>query len=446
MLKKIRLGLEGGKATTCALTVGSGEGRPALELSISVELPGGLAPLDWTIRLAVTGDGTMKDRLVVPLLRAQHRQHKELSGLRELIKDKDHVIQKLLDKLESIGTDLGQVFAQAAGRPGRKGDWHKDRVKGMATFDYEKWREDLSQDQPQDIMELLKESFTGPEDGARYSRSVVDGTASGDEESWWQSIVGLTINLSSGKVSTSKGFKKGQSFPKQTPIEALSSPLPSPRKTTPEIPRQASALEEAFEPLPSPQKADNETDDDNNLDAVLQASRKPSSPLPVPKTRRVIGQIGGKKKVASPTPDAQRQDQREPERPKSSADTISDELTAPATINKPTARPKKKLGQIGGKKRKSTTPPPDVTTRNGGDAAIAGTPKKSTGVQEEKRHAPNAKEEEESARGRPSVKAERSATPPPRETSDERADRKREQLKKELAQRAKAPAKKKRKL
>lgn len=452
LLDKIRQGLAGEKGTACSLTIGHGEGRPALEFGVTVDLPGGLAPLEWTFKLASSGDGAVKDNLITPLLRLQHIQHKEIDGLREVIKDKDHVIQKLLDKLESMGTDLGQVFAQAAGRPGRKGDWHKDRVKGLAAFNYAPWRRDVSQDQPEDLLELLMETFGGTEDETKIVKAV-DTAPRDEQDSWWQSIGGLTINLGSGKVSTMKGNNKGRPTNNQSTEEDDISATPHQKVSSPQ--KEAIAgEEEAFEPLPNSQKADEETEDDDDLDAPSQAQlpQKAQSPLLVSKPKKTLGKIGGKKKTPSPSPvkspDHKSRSSGTPDHgePVSSADTAKEDAAPSDRADEALPKPKKKLGQIGGKKKREATPPPEPADDEETASSVGQqTPKKKLGVIGHRKETPK-KEEEEPARGRQAVKAERSVTPPPRETSDERADRKREQLKKELEQRAKAPAKKKRKL
>ena len=75
----------------------------------------------------------------------------------DVLKDKDHVIQKLLDKLEEQGTELGQIFPQVAGKVGRKVDRKKaeDKVRGIARFDVDTWKKGLSHEEPGDISKLI---------------------------------------------------------------------------------------------------------------------------------------------------------------------------------------------------------------------------------------------------------------------------------------------------
>ena len=79
------------------------------------------------------------------------------------------------------------------------------------------------------------------------------------------------------------------------------------------------------------------------------------------------------------------------------------------------------------------------------------TPKRKLGAIGLKHQSPAMKKEglsqleELEIRGRTSVNPEKEKPPQPRETSEERTDRKRQELKHELEEKAKAPVKKKRK-
>lgn len=449
-LKKVQLGLNGSPNTSLALTIGSAdEGRPNLEIGVTVDLPGGLAPLEWPIQLSEAEDATIKSYLIMPLLRAQHMQHKEIEGLREVIRDKDHVIQKVVDKLETMGTDLGQIFAQAASRPGRKGEWNKDRVKGMAAFDQDKWRKGLHADQPRDFSALLEETFGSHQEGSFASLIPTDAVTK-DEKEWWGSISGLTVNLGDGKISTNRDSKKTRN---NAAKRAQASPSPSSSANVPNISNEPSFVEEdAFEPLPASPKPEEETEDDEDLPnppegfSTRRVARKSSSPLPLPvsKPKKTFGKIGGKKQAG---PDPKPEPELEPE-PKSQASKAKTVITETTSESSTVPRPKKRLGQIGGKKKEKETTPklePDPK-REPEISQPALTLKKKLDIASHERSVPKAEELEDQPRGRAAIKPEQSASPPPRETSDDRADKKREQLKRELEQKAKAPTKKKRKL
>ena len=505
-LEKIKLGLVGGKDTTLALTISADAGRPSIVLNIIIKLPGGLAPLEWPVRLAAAPQSLLTGQLILPLVRAQHAKTRELEGLKDMLRDKDHVIQKLLDKVEASGTDLGQVFPQVAGKPGRKVERKKaeERVKGMGHFDMEAWRRSLGVEVIQDTAQLIREVFTG----ASVQPLTVEGSTEelDAEESWWDSIKGITVNLDSGKISTS-GF-------------ARSSKVKSPAK--PALRQEDSIDDDAFQVqatpphlAPPPQHsqprptASDSTDDDDDLDAPSQRSTQrskipdsfPASPppkVPSPKPPKKLDKLGGKKKAPTPEPppptedDDATEDDVSPPRKASTQKRTASPDPEPA---KPTSKPKKGLlGKIGGKKEPSPSepepepeptpvseepaPPPakpkkgklgkiggkkkfDIATINYNPDSTSETTlpitdtlaKSKLGVigggrktlPAVEQGASSSKTEENNERGRTPFKVEKEQTPEPRETSLERADRKRAQLKRELEQKAKAPAKKKRK-
>lgn len=387
-IEKIKAGLEGGQNTTLALTINSDADRPSLTLHISVSLPGGLAPLAWPVRLAASPPAQLTSQLIVPLLRVQHARMQEISGLVEALKEKDHVIQKLLDKMESQGTELSETFPQAAGRPGRKVDRKQavERVRGLGVFDMEEWRKRLDRNESRDTSELIRQVFTGEivETGPADS-DLVTGE---EQDSWWDSIKGITVNLGTGKISTN-GVVKNTKPP-----------------TRPVVQKQDSVDndDDAFQVMSTPPhlsksaktpaaQGDNSTDDEDDLDAPSQRSKIPDSypqpspppPLSPPKPKKLLGKIGGKKIAARPKSpvhdDVSTDDEDEPihkpivpSRVKEQTKSVNDEegstedepsppktnlkkqMTSPIPELTP-RKPAKKLGKIGGKKEAPPPPP-----------------------------------------------------------------------------------------
>jgi len=151
-ISKLKLALEGDSATTLALTIDKGTDRPSLTINISVSLPGGLAPLDWSMHLSASPPLELTNQLIMPLLSAQHQCMQEMTGLVGVLRDKDHLIQKLLDRLENQGTELSELFPQAGRKVGRKLDRKvaEERVKGLGLFDIDKWKAGLNLDKSPD--------------------------------------------------------------------------------------------------------------------------------------------------------------------------------------------------------------------------------------------------------------------------------------------------------
>lgn len=484
LLEKIRLGLEGHHDTTSALTINADNDRPTIILNLTVPLPGGLAPLQWPIRLSAAPQSLFASQLTMPLLGTRHAQMQEVKSLGEVLEAKDHVIQKLLDTMESQGTELSQVFPQAAGKAGRKLDRKKaeERVKGLARFDMVAWRQGLDTGNLQDAGQLMSEVFEGDTtDGLK-----IESSATGEEgsENWWESIKGITVNLNTGRISTN-GL--GKPSP-QNKRPSLKSALQEPSDENDGFQVQADPIRLASRaPKSSPPKPplDDSTDDnDDDLGDPSQVSRipdsfpnpesqspsrhhPPASPLPpapsLPKPKKQLGRIGAKKAAPKPSPP-----------PIDEEATTDDSALSPARRDAPSPTPepepapkpkpaKGKLGKIGGKKAAPPAPEPDpepalpttpkIKSKLG---KIGGKKKASTPAPDSPeariKSSPHSTQEEASLssntvdgdRGRETVKDEKEKTPEPRETSLERADRKRAELKRELELKARQPVKKKR--
>lgn len=530
-LEKIKLGLAGGKGTTLALTINGDPDRPSLVLSVSVNLPGGLLPLQWPVRLSAAPQTLLTSHLTMPLLQTQHAHMQEITGLMDVLKDKDHVIQKLLDKLEEQGTELGQIFPQVAGKVGRKVDRKKaeDKVRGIARFDVDTWRQGLSHEQPEDISKLIGEVFSAQ----IHTASTGIPSAPEDQPIWWEDIKGLTVQLDSGKISTKGPPKANKSKPQPPALKQDETQQEDDAFQTPATPPPATTTSRV---TAKSTKIDDSTDeDDEDFDGPSQQSRVPDSfpaspPPPSPKPTRKLGGLGKKKAARQPSPAPLANDDNDDEN--GTADDISPQESSPARreTNSSTPdpvpvphRPQKKLGKLGGTKKAAPPPEPEAEVepepqhssteddeeagkekekepslspppmppskakksklgslgRKKNTAAASAsvepdpepassppastppetqpgsnttTPKRKLGGlrgNKKGKKEDEVKEEQNSQRGggsSPLVPGkEKTKTPEPRETSLERADRKREALKRELEEKAKAPVKKKRK-
>jgi hypothetical protein len=496
-LDKIKLGLAGTKDTTLALTIKADADRPSLVLNISVQLPGGLAPLEWPVHLAAAPQSLMTSQLTIPLLRAQHARVQEMASLAEVLRNKDHVIQKLVDKLEGQGTELGQIFPQAAGKVGRKLDRKRaeERVKGLAQFNMDAWRESRDREISRDPAQLIGDVFAG--DDAK-TLGIEGGISMSEEtDSWWDSIKGITVNLDTGKISTNGIARASKTPPNALPplrkedtiesndnfqVQATPPHLATPPRRAASKPvmddstddedldarSQRSKIPDSFPPspppaAPSPKKPkklgaigakkavpkldppDEESTEDEpsspNKPSPEKTTACPPTEKAPAKPQRKLGKIGGKKEVPPPEPEPE----REVSPPPGKASPVPE-------VHKPK---KGKLGQIGGRKKQAETSPTPEEAQPEAEASTSSTtpkPKRKLGAIGNRHQSPATgqegsplKTEETERRGRASVKPEKEKTPPPRETSEERADRKRLQLKRELEEKAKAPVKKKRK-
>lgn len=473
LLDKIQLGLEGGRDTALALAVNTDAGRPSMTLSVTVPLPGGLAPLEWSIELAAASQQLLTDQLIVPLLEAQQMRMREMASLADMLREKDHVIQKLMDKLEARGTELGQVFPQVAGKAGRAVDRRKaeEKVKGLSRFEMEAWRRGLRSEEPRDVGELVGQVFAA--DGLSNLKTRNASNVVKEPVNWWDRVKGDSFGLSGGK--TPSHGHHGKTSPKRTLKEQPAPDENSDFQIQGTPPHLASPAPKSTGAEP-PTDDTTDDEDDEDLDAPSQQSRIPDSfpssppkPKPLAAAPRKLGVIGRKKRELP----------SDPSPPISHESTTGD--TSPSPVKEPTSperrpasstaapKPKRVLGRIGGKKevtpkpkdstevdRESIEPTPTPVPTHAPETKspqpdAAPSPKKKLGVVGGRKIGKAAREEEAGSEAPTETlkkEKEESTTPlppQPEETEEERADRKREMLRRELEEKARAPVKKKRK-
>lgn len=485
LLDKIRLGIDGGKGTSLSLAINRDADTPEITLNITVDLPGGLNPLEWPIILTPASQSLLTAHLVVPLLEAQQMRMREMASLADILRDKDQVIQKLVDKLESEGTELGQVFPHIAGKSGRKIDRKsaEEKVKGLKLFDKQVWRQGLENGESPNIEQLASQIFGS---GGPWNLNIKGSSnISKRPDNWWQSLKGDTFELCSKMPTLDERSKakKGKGAEKSVPKEEESTEDDDDFQVQVTPPRRAQ--NEQKRGTDQPMDDESTEDDDDDLDAPSQKPKIPdSSPpsqlakSPVKKAPKKLGVLGGKREPPKPIPEDDDETEGSTPSPIQKSHRLADRSASPVA-EPSTAKPKRTLGRVGGKK---TSPQPEVEEpakeqpkpsrgrlgQIGGKKkeptpspsepepeaeAVASPPKPAVETKKKLGSLGGAKSKaggeasvrpSEEPRGR-AIKQEEEKEPPPRETSEERANKKREQLKIELEQRAKAPAKKKRK-
>jgi hypothetical protein len=112
-LSRIESALSGAPDSSLRLSRGQQQGN--LNLQISSKLPEPLPTLQFTIELDLAPPRELTAQLVSPLLVEYNHQVEQTGFLIERLKEKDHIISKLIDKLTIMGLDLGTIFPSAAG-------------------------------------------------------------------------------------------------------------------------------------------------------------------------------------------------------------------------------------------------------------------------------------------------------------------------------------------
>ena len=455
-LSKIESALNTENGTALSLLAANNDGA-VLTMDLSAKLPHPLPAFVWNLQLELQPRQDTERLLVTPLIHQANRLKQQIDQLVNELQDKDRVISKICDRLETSGNDLTTVFPgvsniKTSRKKGQREQLAK-HVKGLADFDYLNWRaqhasvgskEEMDDFQLDHVFSYLPKS---------------DSTESSYHADWWQSLSSHSQNqpkFRNGAGSNSASQRKNPN-PRHDADESMqdddfqiqSTPPHLQHQSLPDANRFDKSASNSASPVAAEKPAtiengdDSETEDEeDDLDATpRKLPPNPASPprlsqpkpaLPAP---RKLGTVGGHSAAKHSLP-----------------------LEAAAPEEKPIeAKPRSKLGKIGGKAKAMEVPAPEPQDDDEDDDLNATAPAKpaKVGVIGGKRSAPQAEGDgvkEDMPKGAAAEEETRSArattktkSPPPREDSQERADRKRDQLKRQLEERAKAPAKKKRK-
>ncbi|KAJ9132096.1 Xrcc4-like factor 1 [Pleurostoma richardsiae] len=450
--------------STISLSLSVGDDTAGdLVLHITCVLPRPLKPLKWPMYLKKCPSSTMATKLVVPLVQAQHARKQEIGALVETLREKDAVITKLVDKLEVTGTGLEHVFNMMPGRKKVTRAVAEERVKGLAQFDEAEFRTKFNKAQGEgssaaNLSELIQDVFDS--DTGLRNHSELEIPDSSQLDGWW-------TKLGKGLVTLTERQK-------EAPKESTPPPLSKPAnydddefqvQATP--PHLMSAKKRAIASRPTIND-DDETTDGEELSQIPDSNPPPRSlPLKASQSAKPsrIGDIG--KKKASPTPKSPTVSfptyakANEAGDGSETASDAGDAEEVPLQASPPqqaSSLPKRGLGRIGGKTKAqpsqlamSTSPETHLSSSQVSKSAKGklGHIGKKVGPAGSSQSSQTMRDSE---RGRSRTPAagdggsSEAQEKRPRETSEERADRKRSELQRELDRKAAAgPVKKKRK-
>ncbi|KAB5578769.1 XRCC4-like factor-domain-containing protein [Coniochaeta sp. 2T2.1] len=469
-----------------------------LEIHVTVVLPKPLRPLKWPIYLKKLPQSAVATELVLPLIHSHHARAREVDDLIGSLKEKDGVITKLVDKLEAVGTGLEHVFTALSGRRKVTRALAEERIRGLAPFKEDEFRKhaeaaDRDADGADDVVALLGNVFG--KGGGLPPGSALDIGDSPALNDWW-------TKLGKGKTSAlvSRGKDKGSaSSSKANSQSAPTRPAPVPMDDDGDE-TESGDDEDDFQVQSTPPKATHtkpskkpkEDIEDDDEDFEVQATppsrkrdrhpratrvleddddetegeeaeipdsmpTKPSPPKePSKPTGKRLGAIGGRNKKPPPEEETPPPPPT-PSPPHTHAHPAqADDASATASDSSPSPPPPPKssqprrgggIGRIGGRKpappAKATTPEPSqppagsqqtprrrlgLIGKQAPGSADRGRGRTKTPVQDDDDDAEGKEKEEEK-----------------RETSQERADRKRAELKRELEAKHQQPVRKKRK-
>lgn len=417
-----------------SLTLSKGK-DDSIEVHITCVLPEPFKPLKWPLYLKKCPASTLATELVLPLIQSHEARAREIDYLITTIRDKDAVINRLVDKLESNGMGLEHIFNKLLGKRKVKRKEAEGKIKGLAPFVETDFRKDGVQEATisTDIPTLLDAVFR--ETGLEHNPEM-EFEASGMLDNWW-------TELGRGRkvVLAERSKRATQTPPPPEPpakgdddddfqVQATPPGLRSANKRRGTATRQT-VIDD-----------DDTTSDGEDEDVQMTESPPRGSTRASPKSTpaRRLGALGGRKRQPSrsPSPSPAMAEEDDGMASETASEAEGDAPPPPSSRTTPRKGGLGRIGGIGGKaKQKEPEPEPERSP----SPPPASHPK---------RHklgtigkAPSQKPDTRAtSRGRsksPSV------APKPRETSEERADRKRAELQKELEWKAAAgPAKKKR--
>ena len=172
-----------------SLSVDESNDIQQLTLHATTSLPHPLQPLEWNFRLVLAPQPTFASEFVTPLLSQQLTAEAEKSSLLQQLKDKDHVISKLIEKMQGDGVGLVKVFPGAvSSKSGTTGPNARRAVaksiKGLAEFDQDQWQSQLAKDNGpfRDWGDFLAKAFD--DDG----KDIGEGPQVSEYGEWWKRI------------------------------------------------------------------------------------------------------------------------------------------------------------------------------------------------------------------------------------------------------------------
>ncbi|KAF4975646.1 hypothetical protein FZEAL_7581 [Fusarium zealandicum] len=436
----------------------SDAGDDSLTLNITCELPG-LQPLKWPIHLKKLPPSAIATDLVLPLVQAHLTRTFEVESLVRMLSQKDAVLTKLLDKLEAMGTGLEHIFNPLSGKKKISRAAASDKVPGLASFERHRWKSDLAyaDDVPSNTHSLVENVFGG--EGLHFE-STMEIAESPRLDQWWKDFRGASSTERRSHEGAAPSREKTP--PPMEPEVGDDDDDFQVQSTPPHVSGSRKATVAASKPTADDASTEGGTESPSSTKDAPAASETPAESKP----SRRLGTLGRKKQstpprspspVQRPKPQALSQKIDDSE---TASETEDDGAAAslpeddPVVSSPPPSKPvakKSGIGRIGGAKSKQLAAESsrslESETSDNAARPVAHHPHKKLGVigkTKEDDHDPALVTTEDRGRGRSAAKDNTSKTNP-RETSQERADRRREELKRDLEKKAAAgPAKKKR--
>lgn len=467
-----------------------------LLLDVTCILPAGFRPLKWPIRLKHGGPAALVADLVLPLVQAHLTRSQEVEALLGIIREKDGVISRVVDKLESTGARMEHVFS-ALVNTGKKKITRavaEARVKGLAPFDAAGFKRkfrggddapDGEEDGPgnsrikgpvaaRDVKDLMDSVF----EPALQRHPSLEYPEWPALDNWWKDIQ----EESGDKIRLVQRNRLSSSRKTPPPSEKRPSGNDDDDdddfevQVTPPHLLSARRAEQAKKQAPPPVD-DESTDSGGEGETQIPDSNPPPRVQTPTKPARRIGAIGRRRKEPDPEPEPDPEAETASEggaaeAPRSRAEVATNngagsetasDADEPVVVDLSSPKPKPargRMGRIGAAAKANEDKPPESSNtaaaeEDDGPAAAKARParrmgkigKAAVGTKQGGGKAEDAGDAVERGRAAKARASEEPAAPPPkRETSEERAARRHQELQEQLAKKAaQGPVKKKRK-
>ncbi|MCJ1398604.1 hypothetical protein MMC11_001804 [Xylographa trunciseda] len=420
LLQEIEKALKGQANTS--LTIEHSTQSENITLRATVVLPNPFPLLTWCFHLSSAPQELLTSDLLLPCLSELLSAESEVASLLTHIKDKDHVISRLTEKLEAAGIEMTAVFPSAA--PPRRSKANARElvlasVRGLSEFNIKSWRSGLRDPSAYTNIEVLCSEVFKTGSSVFYDETIVPQDDHkrgevGERSSMMQRIV--TIPSSQPLRGCNDAVEDFQN----TPVREIDAAI------------QPESTGEGSRHVASDTHISGSDTSDDDLDGPVSKTHEIAEPMPIRISEgpRKLGALGGRK-LQGPTAPPQTalgpSDTAESEPLARTVGKLGDKITPLSKTDK--TRPK--LGRIGGLHREEK-----VIERK------AEAQKPTHSADTTVKSLPIVADSERSRR----QSLKKSVSPPPaRETSQERADRNRARLKRELEEKNKIPVKKKRK-
>ena len=114
-----------------------------LTIFVINKLPPPLSALVWPLYLKPLGHGSLREKLVYPILDTVVTYSQQVRQLKDIVEDKDYIISRLLDRLQASGAEITSVFPNTTGlKVSKKADvrsYLAPYVKGLGKFRKDDW-------------------------------------------------------------------------------------------------------------------------------------------------------------------------------------------------------------------------------------------------------------------------------------------------------------------